>query len=90
MCSNVQVFVRHQCCVTNLVADLFDRLHAEILHGDPFRIFADPPPLRDLIDSQRLPPLPTAGQTTALHYRLHLRQVRQTDRCQAPEHHYRL
>lgn len=59
-------------CVWDLIADLFDGLHAEVFDGDAFGVFADPPPLGDLIDSERLPSLPTAGQTTALHYRLHL------------------
>lgn len=67
-------------CVSerDLVADLFDGLHAQVFNGDPFGVFADPPPLRDLIDSERLPPLPTTGQTTTLHYGLNLR--RETDR----------
>ena len=59
-------------CDSDLIADLFDRLHAEVFHGDPLGVLADPPPLRDLIDSERLPPLPTAGQSTALHYGLYL------------------
>ncbi len=72
------------CVCTDLITDLFDSLHAEVFHSDPFGVFADPSPLRDLIDSERLPPLPTAGQAAALHYGLHLktgergRQVKQT------------
>lgn len=58
--------------VSDLVADLLDSLHAEVFHGDLFGVFADPPPLGDLIDSERLPPLPTAGQTTTLDDGLHL------------------
>lgn len=56
----------------HLIADLLDSLHAEVLHGDPFGVFADPPPLWDLVDSERLTPLPAAGQTAALYDGLHL------------------
>lgn len=61
----------HLAC--HLVANLLDGLHSKVLHRDPFGIFADPPPLRDLVDPERLPPLPAAGQTAALHNGLHLR-----------------
>ncbi|TNN64296.1 hypothetical protein EYF80_025547 [Liparis tanakae] len=46
----------------------------QVLHGDPLGVFADPPPLGDLVDPERLPPLPTAGETTALHDGAHLGQ----------------
>lgn len=60
------------CLGLNLVADLLDGLHSEVLHCHPFGIFADPPPLRDLVDPERLPPFTAAGQTAALHDGLHL------------------
>lgn len=60
------------CLGFHLVANLLDSLHPEVLHRDPFGIFADPPPLWDLVDPERLPPFPAAGQTAALHNGLHL------------------
>lgn len=60
------------CLCFHLVANLFDSLHPKVLHRDPFRIFADPPPLWDLVDPERLSPLPATRQTAALHNGLHL------------------
>lgn len=60
------------CLGFHLVANLLDGLHPEVLHRDPFGIFADPPPLWDLVDPEGLPPFPAAGQTAALHNGLHL------------------
>ena len=57
---------------THLVADLFDCLHAQVFYGDSLGVFADPSSLWDLVNSERLSPLPTAGQTTPLHYGLDL------------------
>lgn len=60
------------CLGFYLIANLLDGLHPEVLHCDPFGIFADPPPLWDLVDPKRFPPFSAAGQTAALHNGLHL------------------
>ena len=60
------------CVRGDLVADLLDGLQAQVVHGEPSGVFADPPPLGDLVDLQRLPPLAAAGQAAALHDGLHL------------------